>query len=156
MLIEKISYFTSCFRRIPPTGTIRTSFALNPSKCHAPSLIGAIEGFIEVNPYAKVRCSGQRAHTRRVSGPASRPAGVAEEEGTIRGQIKTRRVTVEWVRNERVCDFGHAVRLYVDLRSTQEEEREISGEKEAEERRHERERARDREAGKRYGGTERG
>lgn len=49
--------------------------------------------------------------------PESRPAGVAEEEGTIRGQIKTRRVTVERVRNERVCDFGHAVRLYVDLRS---------------------------------------
>lgn len=70
-----------------------------------------------MNPYDKVRCSGQRARTR-VSGPSSRPAGVAKEEGTIRGQIKTRRVTVEWVRNERVCDFGHAVRLYVDLRST--------------------------------------
>lgn len=43
-----------------------------------------------------------------------RPTGVAQE-GTIRGQIKTKkRVTVERVRNERVCDFGHAARLYVD------------------------------------------
>lgn len=86
----------------------------------------------------------------RVSGPSSRPAGVAEEEGTIRGQIKTRRVTVEWVRNERVCDFGHAVRLYVDLRSTGATER--SEEKQAEKRQDERERARDRETRER--GTE--
>lgn len=51
--------------------------------------------------------------------------GIVEEEGTIRGQIKTRRrVTVERaLRNERVCDFGHAVRLYVDLRSTRGTER---------------------------------
>lgn len=67
------------------------------------------------------------------SGATSRSAGIAEEEGTIRGQIKTRRVTVEWVCNERVCDFGHAVRLYVDLRSTEgterERERERAGEK---------------------------
>lgn len=80
------------------------------------------------------------------SGPASRPAGVAEEEGTIRGQIKTRRVTVEWVRNERVCDFGHAVRLYVDLRSTGGGT-ERSGEKEEKKRRrHGRARERKREA----------
>lgn len=130
-------------------GILRTSFALNLSKCHAPSLIGAIEGFIEVNPYDKVRCSGQRARTR-VSGPSSRPAGVAKEEGTIRGQIKTRRVTVEWVRNERVCDFGHAVRLYVDLRSTGATER--SEERQAEKRRNEREK--EREIERRQRGTE--
>lgn len=141
---QEDSYFTSCFRRMDLYAHLSP---LNPSKCHAPSLIGAIEGFIEVNPYAKVRCSGQRAraHTHtRVSGQASRPAGVAEEEGTIRGQIKTRRVTVEWIRNERVCDFGHAVRLYVDLCSTQEEQRERergggSGEKETTGREKERE-----------------
>jgi len=92
----------------------------------------------EVNPYATPRKfvvrghRGRRGRTVARLGPASRPAGVAEE-GTIRGQIKTRRVTVEWVRNERVCDFGHAVRLYVDLRSTGETER--SGEREEEKRR---------------------
>lgn len=59
-----------------------------------------------------------RTRARPKTEPASRPAGVAEEEGTIRSQIKTKRVTVERVRNERVCDFGHAVRLYVDLRTT--------------------------------------
>ncbi|KYM87369.1 hypothetical protein ALC53_03556 [Atta colombica] len=90
----------------------------------------------EVNPYATPRkfvVRGRRGRTVARLGPASRPAGVAEEEGTIRGQIKTRRVTVEWIRNERVCDFGHAVRLYVDLRSTGETER--SGEKEEKKRR---------------------
>jgi len=74
------------------------------------------------------------------SRPASRSAGVVEEEGTIRGQIKTRRVTVERVRNERVCDFGHAVRLYVDLRSTGGTER--YGQKEEKKRRYGRARER--------------
>lgn len=89
----------------------------------------------EVNPYATPRKFVVRGRTlARSGGPASRPAGVAEEEGTIRGQIKTRRVTVEWVRNERVCDFGHAVRLYIDLRSTGGTER--YGEEEEKKRRH--------------------
>ncbi|KYQ49060.1 hypothetical protein ALC60_12117 [Trachymyrmex zeteki] len=87
----------------------------------------------EVNPYAIPRKFVVRGRMVARLGPANRPAGVAEEEGTIRGQIKTRRVTVEWVRNERVCDFGHAVRLYVDLRSTGGTER--SGEKEEKKRR---------------------
>lgn len=62
-----------------------------------------------------------------------------------------------------MCDFGHAVRLYVDLRSTGGTER--SGEKEGKKRRHEREgrrkkeRERDRyiytEAGEKHGETER-
>jgi len=86
---------------------------------------------------AKVR---RAARAREIGGPASRPAGIVEEEGTIRGQIKTRRrVTAERVRNERVCDFGHAVRLYVDLRSTGGTERR-SGEKGGSERARERER----------------
>lgn len=61
------------------------------------------------------RQAGEQA-SRQASRQAGeqRPTGVAQE-GTIRGQIKTKkRVTVERVRNERVCDFGHAARLYVD------------------------------------------
>lgn len=105
----------------------------------------------------------------RYRAPESRPAGVAEEEGTIRGQIKTRRVTVERVRNERVCDFGHAVRLYVDLRSRErekegegrerEKERERAGEKEEKkERQRKGDRARRREETRERGaeGTKRG
>lgn len=60
------------------------------------------------------RRSRRVSKARRQRKQASRPTGVAQE-GTIRGQIKTKkRVTVERVRNERVCDFGHAARLYVD------------------------------------------
>lgn len=109
------------------------TFRLESIKMPRAKSLRSYRRFDEVNPYATPRKFVVRSRTLARSGPASRSAGDAEEEGTIRGQIKTRRVTVEWVRNERVCDFGHAVRLYVDLRSTGGTER--SGEKEEKKRR---------------------
>lgn len=77
---------------------------------------GRILGVESSGDSSKVgRRSRRVSKARRQRKQASRPTGVAQE-GTIRGQIKTKkRVTVERVRNERVCDFGHAARLYVDL-----------------------------------------
>lgn len=135
-----------------PAGAIHIRFTSNPSKCHAPSLVGAIEGSTKWI-LTLLESLSFRGRTLARSGPASRPTGVAEEEGTIRDQIKTRRVTVEWVRNERVCDFGHAVRLYIDLRSTGGTER--SGEKEEKKRRHGRMRERKKEIEKGKGKRDR-
>lgn len=133
---------------IPTRGSHAHTFRLESIKMPRAESPRSYRRLGEVNPYATPRKFVVPGRAAARSGPASRPAGVAEEEGTIRGQIKTRRVTVEWVRNERVCDFGHAVRLYVDLRSTGGGT-ERSGEKEEKKRRHGRARERKKERSKR-------
>lgn len=95
------------------------------------------------------RQAGEQA-SRQASRQAGeqRPTGVAQE-GTIRGQIKTKkRVTVERVRNERVCDFGHAARLYVDP-SRKRGERDGDGDRQGGREEAEREKERERGGGER-------